>query len=260
MAEDFVDIRPWIANGRFEGDLELLHNGLPSGLKVQLAVKLTYPGRKREKKYKGESAALLAAQAALASESSKDVLLSKSPSTASLADGEGPASSSSPVVSPKVLAALLANPDHVAAVPSTESGTESGSTRAKADTARPSLAATRSPARPGAAVTSAPQTPGTAEKSPSTAAAAPAAAPAAAGKDKSQPNGHAVATDAVSSQPLFKPEDRARIFETLTEGAKTTATPKPAALPSACPSCQGSTLIAAPVVIPQSPQRPLPKQ
>ena len=59
MAEEVVDIRPWIANGRFEGDQELHRNGREAGLKIQLAVKLSYPGRKRVQKCSSMTAAAL---------------------------------------------------------------------------------------------------------------------------------------------------------------------------------------------------------
>ena len=264
MAEDYVDIRPWIANGRFEGDHELLHNGMPCGVKVQLAVKLTYPGRKREKKYKGDSAALRAAQAVLASEST-DLLTPTSSTTPSVS---GPPAS--PSVTPKVLAALLGSPDD-SALPSPSSEVDSGSLRAKGNIGRPSFAATRAPptrATLGAGekaspASTAPPTPQSVEKTPlhhSAAVAAVAAVVAAAGGDKEKgkdpPKKDATVDAAV--EPLFKPDDRHRIFATLTDGEKkkkSVGGPS-GALPTSCPQCQGSSLIAAPVFTPQSPQRP----
>jgi hypothetical protein len=70
--------------------------------------------------------------------------------------------------------------------------------------------------------------------------------------------------DEASKEPLFKPQDRDRIFESLTEepSDKTKkADPPPVRV---CPMCHGQTLVSIPVVAGSpvgSPQRAiLPKQ
>ena len=122
MAEEIVDIRPWIANGRFEGDIKLHRGGgdtfqagdplsspyqhtleshpikqslkhpintplltilspwnMQTGLKLQLNVKLTYPGRKRPQKYLVGSAGFLVLNPR------KEILLANSAATAAAA-------------------------------------------------------------------------------------------------------------------------------------------------------------------------------